>query len=150
MRMIRCPQMGRRSSVLLSPAFSMSMLAALLMQCLFPAQARAATNTATTLDDSGPGSLRQTILDSAPGDTIIFSVTHGALNLTEQLVLDKSVNILGPGATHLTISGNHSNRIFLVNNVSALISGFTLRDGQSANGVDGTVTFPQGVLTLGS
>jgi hypothetical protein len=120
----------------------MSLLAALLMQCLLPAQARAATNTVTTLADSGSGSLRQAILYSAPGDTITFSVSNGTLNLTQQLVLDKSLNILGPGSTNLTISGNHATRIFLVNNVSALISGFTLRDGQSSNGVDGVVVSP--------
>jgi hypothetical protein len=142
MKTTGCPQMGRRFSVLLPPAFSMPILAALLMQCLLPAQARAATNTVTTLADSGPGSLRQTILYSAPGDTITFSVTNGTLNLSQQLVIDKSLNILGPGVTNLTISGNNATRIFLVNNVSALISGFTLRDGQSSNGVDGVVSSP--------
>ena len=31
--------------------------------------------TVTTLDDSGPGSLRQAISDAAPGDTLDFAVT---------------------------------------------------------------------------
>ena len=53
----------------------------LLLLCLLPTQLRAATNTVTTLADSGPGSLRQTILDSAAGDTIIFAVTSGTLNV---------------------------------------------------------------------
>jgi hypothetical protein len=115
----------------------MPALAALLMLWLLPAQVRAATNIVTSLADSGSGSLRQAILNSAPGDTITFAVTSGTLTVSQDLVIDKNLIILGPGATNLTISGNHSNRVFLVNNVSALISGLTLRDGQSPNGVDG-------------
>jgi hypothetical protein len=123
---------------------------AALLLCLLPAQARAATNTVTTLADSGSGSLRQTIIDSVPGDTITFAVTSGTLTVSQDLVIDKNLNILGPGSTNLIISGNHSNRIFLVtSSVSALISGFTLRDGQSSNGVDGVVVSP-GNLTSGT
>jgi hypothetical protein len=41
----------------------------------------AAIITVTNINDNGPGSLRQSILDAAPGDTINFSVT-GAIRLT--------------------------------------------------------------------
>ena len=49
-------------------------------------------------DDSGPGSLRQALVDAVGGDTIDFSVT-GTITLTSgQLFVDKSVAISGPGA----------------------------------------------------
>jgi hypothetical protein len=148
MKSPKCLQMGGRFSVLLPPAFSMSIPAALLL-CLLPAQARAATNTVTTLADSGSGSLRQAIINSAPGDTIAFAVTSGTLVVSQALVIDRNLSILGPGSTNLTISGNHSNQIFLVGSgISAVISGFTLRDGQSANGINGTWVSP--VLTAGT
>ena len=122
----------------------------MLLLCLLPAQPRAATNTVTTLADSGPGSLRRTIVDSAPGDTIVFAVTSGTLTVAQDLVIDRSLTIWGPGATNLSISGNHSTRILSVpGGVSAVISGFTLRDGQSSNGVNGVV-FSEGNVSPGT
>jgi hypothetical protein len=139
MKMPRCLQVGRRSSIGLPPALSMSTPAAMLMLCLTPAPALAATNIVTTLADSGPGSLRQTINSSAPGDTITFAMTSGTITLTQALTIDKALNILGSGATNLAISGNHSTRIFLMPSSGAvLVSGLTFRDGQSSNGVNGT------------
>src|SRR5688572_32876331 len=64
------------------------------------------------LDDSGPESLRQAILDAnvkLGADVIRFApaardgtitLTNGQLDITDDLVLD------GPGVTRLTISGN--------------------------------------------
>jgi hypothetical protein len=50
---------------------------ALLLACLLwgASAAEAATLTVTNLANAGPGSLRQTILDALPGDTIDFAVT---------------------------------------------------------------------------
>ena len=143
-----CLQMGGSFSA--SPAFSSCALAATLWLCFFPAEVRAATNTVTTLADSGSGSLRQTIVDSVPGDTITFAISGGWLKLDQELAVDKDLNILGPGQTNLTISGNHASRLFLIrSNITVLISGFTLRDGQSSNGVNGVV-LSGGSLTAGT
>jgi hypothetical protein len=55
--------------------------------------------TVTTLNDSGPGSLRNTIAAATAGDTINFAVT-GTISLTSgELVVNKNLNIVGPGRT---------------------------------------------------
>ena len=75
---------------------------------LFAAAAHAATYSVTNANDSGPNSLRQAILDAAAGDTISFaSGVTGTITLTSaQLTINKNLTINGPGAAHLTISGN--------------------------------------------
>lgn len=72
--------------------------------------AQAATFTVTNLNDSGAGSLRQAILDAeaAPdADTILFqSGLSGTIQLTTgHLQIDYSVNVQGPGAGVITVSG---------------------------------------------
>ncbi len=63
------------------------------------------TNTVTSLADSGPGSLRQVMADSAPGDFIVFGVA-GTITLTDGgLSADKELTITGPGSSLLAING---------------------------------------------
>jgi len=67
------------------------------------------TLTVTSLDDSGPGTLRQAIADAAPADTIDFAVTGTILLTGPRLIIDKDyVVISGPGASSLVISGGGS------------------------------------------
>jgi hypothetical protein len=121
----------------LSPAPLLTLVATLLFCCV-PAQSRAATNLVTTLADDGPGSLRQTIAGAAPGDTIMFATPAGSLSLTQELVLAKDLNLVGPGWNNLSISGNKVTRLFrIAANATALISGLTLCNGQSSNGING-------------
>src|SRR6516164_4140303 len=75
----------------------------------------AATFNVSTLTDSGPGSLRQAILDAnaAPGnDTITFSVT-GTITLATNLpvVADKTVFVC-PGTAVFASSGANKYRVF--------------------------------------
>jgi Ca2+-binding RTX toxin-like protein len=84
------------------------------------ASAEAATFTVTNLNDSGGGSLRQAILDAnaTPGaDQVTFQSTlSGQITLGSQLPnLIESVNIAGPGAGQLSVSGNNSSRIIYIN-----------------------------------
>src|SRR5947208_17192216 len=61
------------------------------------------TAIVTTTADSGPGSLRRAIAIATPGETIIF-VVSGVITLTSgELVIDREMPILGPGANHLMI-----------------------------------------------
>ena len=53
----------------------------ILLGVLLAVAAPAATNTVTTLADSGAGSLRQAIADAAADDTVTFAVTGGGLAL---------------------------------------------------------------------
>ncbi len=63
------------------------------------------TRTVSQNGDSGAGSLRQAIADSANGDTINFSVS-GAITLTSSLIIGKNITISGPGARMLTVTGS--------------------------------------------
>ena len=69
----------------------------------------AATFAVTTTSDSGAGSLRQAILDANAAigsDSIDFQVT-GSITLVSALpTVTDNLNVNGPGATLLTISGN--------------------------------------------
>lgn len=84
--------------------------------------------------DSGPGSLRQAILDNnglGGGNTITFTnnVT-GSITLSNgELAVSAPVTILGPGASTLAVSANHNGRVFDILAGPANISGLTLRDG---------------------
>lgn len=61
--------------------------------------------TVTQNGNAGPGSLRQAITDSAPGDIVAFSVT-GAITLTSgPLIISKDLIISGPGARKLSVTG---------------------------------------------
>src|SRR6185295_20174421 len=70
-----------------------------------------ATLTVTNLADSGPGTLRDRLAASADGDRIEFHV-FGAIVLSNELTVSKSVVIAGPGVPFLKISGNQATRLF--------------------------------------
>lgn len=91
--------------------------------------ARAGTLTVTTLNDSGPGSLRQAIADANSGDTITFRV-KGTITLTSgALTIAKDLDIQGPGPQKLTISGNRTSRVFFIESKEVTLSGMTISDG---------------------
>jgi len=126
-------------------------LAATIAVLAFAEAAHPATNTVSSLLDSGPGSLRATIASAAAGDSIVFGVT-GAISLTGgELTLGKDLAIAGPGASALAISGNQSSRLFSVgSNVTAQISGLTLQDGQAAPSEHGGAIYNAGHLRVSS
>src|SRR5262245_8509355 len=73
--------------------------------------ATAATFTVANLADSGPGSLRQAVLDAnaSPGaDDVVFAPgVAGTITLTSgEILITDSLFIHGPGAGALTVSGN--------------------------------------------
>lgn len=100
--------------------------------------AMAATFPVSNLTDAGPGSLRQAILDAnaaAGADVITFQAgLTGTITLTTgELYVEDSVDIQGPGAAILTVSGNNSSGVFFLYRGDALldvtISGLTISDG---------------------
>ncbi len=109
--------------------------------------AEATTRTVTNLLNQGAGSLRDTIAASASGDTINFSVS-GTITLTNgQLNLVSNLTIGGPGANLLTISGNHSNRVFAVGtSATVTLSGLTVANGK-ANPYGGGI-YSSGTLSV--
>ena len=100
--------------------------------------------------DSGPGSLRQAVIDACAGSIITFSASMPpeVLLTTGQIVIDKNLTIQGPGADRLTVRNGASSRIFQVNTgVTATISGLTIEDGTNG-GISnaGTVTVADCVI----
>lgn len=97
----------------------------------------AATYTVTNLDDSGPGSLRQAVLDannSLPSDTINFAANvKGVITLASRIDILGKMTINGPGADVLTLDGNNATSIFLNNSPGATIAGLTLTKGRNDN-----------------
>src|SRR5437762_4969948 len=63
--------------------------------------------TVTNPNDSGPGSLRQALVDAQDGDTIQFdfALNGHTITLTSgELLINKSITITGPGDNLLAIS----------------------------------------------
>jgi hypothetical protein len=84
----------------------------------------------------GPGSLRDAIADATSGDTIVFdpSLAGQTIALTgHPLTINKSLDIEGPGASLLAISGNDTDRVFDIEaGLSVTIAGLTIAHGRAA------------------
>ena len=71
--------------------------------------------TVMNLNDEGPGSLRQGIEDIFSGGSIDFAPgVAGVVNLTRELVIDRTVTINGPATGLLTLSGGGAHRVLHV------------------------------------
>src|SRR5262249_37319621 len=85
----------------------------------------------------GDGSLRGEIAAAQSGDILNFasSLLGQTIRLTNgELAITKSLDIEGPGANQLTVSGNHASRVFDISGgVTVTIAGMTVTDGL-ANG----------------
>ena len=87
-------------------------LTLLVASAAFPASALAATLTVTNTNDSGAGSLRDTIAGAVSGDTITFdaALSGGTIYLTSTLVISKNLTIDGSTlASKITLSGDSDN-----------------------------------------
>jgi hypothetical protein len=96
---------------------------------------RTTPSTLTVMNnlDSGAGSLRDTIGHAKDGDTIVFASALAGKTITltsDELAIKKSVEIEGPGASLLAISGNHTFRVFDVSQgLTVTIAGLTVTHG---------------------
>ena len=67
----------------------------------------------TNLNDSGAGSLRQAVADTAGGGEVTFQAgLTGTINLATPINLSKSLIISGPGSSVITVKAPSGNRIF--------------------------------------
>src|SRR5207247_10844065 len=73
--------------------------------------ARAGLLTVTSLADVGPGSLRDRVASSNPGDIIQFGVT-GTINLSSAINITHTLEVRGPGAAALIVDANLVDRAF--------------------------------------
>lgn len=102
----------------------------------------------TSTDDSGPGTLRGAISDVCAGGVIDFNLPlPTAITLTDgELLINKAISINGPGADMLTISGNHTTRVFHVSGEGVSLNGLTIADGFTPDNGGGILN--TGMLTL--
>ena len=117
----------------------------------------------------GPGSLRDTIAAAQSGDTIVFDPGVNAIQVNTnapfafggsyQIVIDRNLDIEGPGAGNLLISGGNVSRVFdIVSGVQATISGLSIVDGNgtwggwdpAGNDQEGGGILNYGTLTINS
>ena len=94
----------------------------------------------SVLDDGSAGTLRNSIEQAnatAGADEIVFDASvFGSPQMITlsggQLTITDPLTIAGPGADHLTLSGNHTTRVFEVSaNVTTAFSSLTIKDGNA-------------------
>ena len=118
-----------------------------------------ATFMVTNIDDDGVGSLRQAIFNAnanpADDDIIQFASTAtGMITLTSgELSITGPVDLQGPGAGILTVSGGDESRVFSVS-ANAIISKLTITEGSAITGGgiynSGTLTVECSTITKNS
>ena len=117
--------------------------------CLIALSTHAATITVTNTNDTGAGSLRQALADARDGDTIHFGVTGTITLMTDELLVDKSITIDGPGSANLTIDGNQAIHDFHVSGgVTAIIAGLTISHGGGVGFGGGGIYNDHSTLTI--
>src|SRR5438105_206391 len=118
---------------------------------LEPLEDRTALSTLTVMSpaDRGDGSVRAVIATAQSGDQIVFdtSLKGQTVTLTSgPVAIAQSLDIEGPGADQLAVSGNHASRIFAVSGgVTVIIAGLTISDGMVVGSDVGG-----GILNMGS
>lgn len=114
------------------------------------------TVTVQNTDDSGAGSLRKALGTVCVGGTITFADTLADETITllsGPLTLGKNVTIDASAAPGLTISGNSSNRVFVINaGTTATVKNLTVTKGygfQLAGGIlnNGSLTLDHVTVT---
>jgi hypothetical protein len=125
----------KKKSTLRFSLRKLRVLNCLALLCMTPLSARAITITVTNITDSGPGSLRQALVDANDGDTIAFAVS-GIIALTSgELLVNKSISISDPRAASLTVGANSKSRVFRIGSGNTVsISGLTVANGNVASG----------------
>jgi hypothetical protein len=98
------------------------------------------TLTVTSALNNGAGSLRDAISKAKDGDTIVFapSLNGQTITLSDELTLNNSLDIEGPGPGLLALSGNDTNRIFGINEgLTVTVNGLTLTHGRAGSSTYG-------------
>ena len=120
----------------MSAFFSLRTRICLALFCSVSMSAYATTTTVTNTNDSGPGSLRQALVDSQDGDTIDFdpSLKGQTISLTSaELFINKSITISGLGPNLLAVSRAQNAPAFRIFNLmpgrSVTIQGLTISNG---------------------
>ena len=104
-----------------------------LCACIIGFCGRCAIYEVTTTADSGPGSLREAMLDAMfkRKATIVFTNISGTISLQSALPdISANLTILGNGSTNVAINGYRTNRIFnVLSGATCNISDLSLQGG---------------------
>ncbi len=90
--------------------------------------------TVTNCNDSGPGSLRQSVLNAKSGDTIDFSsaILPATIYLYGKgIVIDKALNIKGPGMDKLVVKSDTANIFYISDSITVTISDMSFVNGSN-------------------
>jgi hypothetical protein len=109
----------------------------LVMLAIVCAPAWAIALTVTNLNDSGGGSLRDTLAAAPPGATIDFAPgLTGSILLLSELSITQAVTIQGPGLSSLTLDATNAAPTFRAINIAATgdltLSGVAIANGHTA------------------
>jgi hypothetical protein len=147
----------RGASARLAESRIVSGAAILLATLALAAAAEAGTLTVTSTADGGSGSLRDTVAAANGGDTIVFAVSGTIVLTGGEIALGKDLDIEGPGAAVLSISGNNRSRIFdiFVGGTTAsapvvTVAGLTLTEGRAGGTGGGAILNVGATLNLRS
>ncbi|MGC9356938.1 MAG: choice-of-anchor Q domain-containing protein [Anaerolineae bacterium] len=144
---------GVRWSLALIIALGMGLL-------LHPLTVWAGTITVTSTLDSGPGTLRQAIIDGTPGDWITFApaLDGQTITLASPLVISAALTIDGSSlGTPVTVSGNDAVRVFhIYTDTHVTLDSLTIAHGRVTTGdtfsssprAGGILIEPGAVVTL--
>jgi hypothetical protein len=118
--------------------------------------ARSDIITVINTNDSGPGSLRQALVEANHGDTIDFDLALKGQTIiltTAELLIDKSITISGPGANLLAVSRAQDAPAFSIFHVGAgltvVIQGLTISNGSALQlGCGGGILIDGSTLTV--
>ncbi|MHC0065466.1 PEP-CTERM sorting domain-containing protein [Nostoc sp. UIC 10890] len=114
--------------------------------------ARAATLTVNNLNDSGVGSLRDTINIATSNDVVEFLLDSNPSTITltsGTLAIANNFTINGPGANLLTISGNNQFPVFAINAADVTLSGLAIAGKINAYN-SSSVTFTNSTISDGN
>ena len=116
------------------------------------AQQQESTFFVTSTDDSGPGSLRQAILDAnaSAGSDLVTITAIGTVSLLNPLpTIIEPLSIQGPGAALFRIDGQDLHRVFDVGTTEVTMTGLTVQRGYLTGfSEDGAAIRSTGALTL--
>jgi len=104
--------------------------------------------------DSGAGSLREAIRSAQSDDTIVFSPSLNGQTITltsGELMIERDIDIEGPGASLLAVSGNDHSRVFTIHGAADVtIAGLTITHGlATGNGAGENSTGGGAILNFG-
>jgi hypothetical protein len=102
----------------------------------------------TNSNNSGTGSLRQTITNAPSGSTIVFAphLQNSVINLSSQISIDKSLTIKDLNTSKVQVQINGDGPAFqILSGGNVTLQSFRI---QSGNGTNGRAIQNQGLLTL--